>query len=289
MAVARCASVAERRCAVRGVGAERQVGPRRRRLGRLGRRRHVDAAGKVRCVGGHRQVGRDRVPLQVRRRVGKRQCDDEGRPDGIRDGVPTRDRQRGGGAERPHVDRRVVDVDPRARAGPAVADLRDAPRLVASWSVVVPRVGPPSSRPRRCHGVHARRVAAGRRASLRWFVGLSSDRVLRTHSALRHARRLPRVRRRVAPTRHRRDPRLGAGSFPPRRVEPGPVRRHQALRTLRPPTGRASRLGHARVQLRPSRGAQLPDRQRPVLAAGVPHRRIAGRRCGQHVVPRLLA
>ena len=55
-----------------------------------------------------------------------------------------------------------------------------------------------------------------------------------------------------------RDPRLGAGALPPRRVGAGPLRRHLALRARRPPAGRPPRLGHARVQLRAPRGAQLP-------------------------------
>ena len=50
-----------------------------------------------------------------------------------------------------------------------------------------------------------------------------------------------------------------------------------------------ARLGHARLQLRPDRGAQLPGRQRRLLAGGLPHRRAARRRGGVHAVPRLLA
>ena len=68
----------------------------------------------------------------------------------------------------------------------------------------------------------------------------------------------------------------------------GPLRRHRALRARRPPPGRAPRLGHARLQLRPPRGAQLPHRQRPLLAGGVPHRRPARRRRGLDALPRLL-
>ena len=40
----------------------------------------------------------------------------------------------------------------------------------------------------------------------------------------------------------------------------------RALRARRPAPGRASRLGHARLQLRPQRGAQLPARERALLA-----------------------
>ena len=66
------------------------------------------------------------------------------------------------------------------------------------------------------------------------------------------------------------------------------LRRHGALRARRPPPGRAPRLGHAGLQLRPQRGPQLPARQRPVLGGRVPHRRAAGRRRGLDAVPRLL-
>ena len=61
-----------------------------------------------------------------------------------------------------------------------------------------------------------------------------------------------------------------------------------ALRARRPAPGRAPRLGHLRLQLRPSRGPQLPRRQRALLARGVPHRRAARRRRGLDALPRLL-
>ena len=46
-----------------------------------------------------------------------------------------------------------------------------------------------------------------------------------------------------------------------------PLRRHRALRARGPAARRASRLGDARLQLRPGGGAQLPRRQRALLAA----------------------
>ena len=56
-----------------------------------------------------------------------------------------------------------------------------------------------------------------------------------------------------------------------------------------PAPRRAPRLGHARLQLRPQRGPQLPARQRPVLAARVPRRRHPRRRRRLDALPRLLA
>ncbi len=77
--------------------------------------------------------------------------------------------------------------------------------------------------------------------------------------------------------------------FPRDCLGAGPVRRHGAVRARRPAAGRAPRLGHAGVQLRPPRGAQLPGRQRDLLVRGVPHRRAAGGRGRLDAVPGLLA
>ena len=59
------------------------------------------------------------------------------------------------------------------------------------------------------------------------------------------------------------------GHFPEGRARPRAFRRHRALRARRSPPGRASRVGHARVQLRTQRGSQLPVQQRAVLAEGI--------------------
>ena len=75
---------------------------------------------------------------------------------------------------------------------------------------------------------------------------------------------------------YRRAPRLGARPLPQRRPRPGLLRRHPPLRALRPPAGRAPRLGHQDLQLRPARGPQLPAGQRPVLARSLPPRRPPG-------------
>ena len=63
----------------------------------------------------------------------------------------------------------------------------------------------------------------------------------------------------------------------------------RALRARRPAPRRAPGLGHARLQLRPQRGPQLPRRQRAVLAARVPRRRPPRRRRRLDALPRLLA
>ena len=101
--------------------------------------------------------------------------------------------------------------------------------------------------------------------------------------------RVARARRATAREGGRRARRLGSRALPPRRVRARPLRRHGPVRARRSQAGRASRLGDARVQLRSPRGAQLPDRERALLAARVPHRRHP-RRCGRiDAVPRLLA
>ena len=104
-----------------------------------------------------------------------------------------------------------------------------------------------------------------------------------------HPARLQVLRGSLSPGGHRRAARLGAGALSQGRARAGAVRRHGALRARRPATGRTPGLGHADLQLRPQRGAQLPARQRALLAAGVPPRRPARGRRGIDAVPRLLA
>ena len=62
--------------------------------------------------------------------------------------------------------------------------------------------------------LHPRRAAAGGRAPVRRVVGLPGHLVLRADRAVRHARRLPVLRRPPAPGRLRRDRRLGARALP---------------------------------------------------------------------------
>ena len=121
------------------------------------------------------------------------------------------------------------------------------------------------------------------------IVGLSGHGLLRADQPFRHAVGLQGVRRRLPPARHRRHPRLGAGPLSEGRARPRAVRRHGALRARGSAAGRASRLGHADLQLRPQRGPELPARQRALLAAGVPRRRPARGRRRLDAVSRLLA
>ena len=99
------------------------------------------------------------------------------------------------------------------------------------------------------------------------LVGLPGERVLRADRTLRHTGRPPLSHRRLPLRRHRRDHGLGAGAFSQGRFRPPAVRRHRALRARGSSPGRAPRVGHADLQLRPPRGAQLPRRQRALLAA----------------------
>ena len=79
------------------------------------------------------------------------------------------------------------------------------------------------------------------------------------------------------------------GHFPKDDLRAGALRRHRAVRARGSAPGRAPRLGHAHLQLRPARGAELPADERAVLARVVSHRRPA-RRCGRvDALPRLLA
>ena len=159
----------------------------------------------------------------------------------------------------------------------------DEPHAVVELS----RSGPSVGRVLQGDRLHARRVAAGERASAVGQLGIPDDRLLRGHQPLRHAPGFHVLRRRAAPERHRRDFGLGAGAFSPRRSRAAAVRRHGALRARRSAPRRAPRLGHAHLQLRPARGPQLPHLQRPVLDGQVPRRRHSRGRRGLDAVPRL--
>ena len=188
------------------------------------------------------------------------------------------------------LERRQHDPD-----RPADLDLRGPSRLLAPEHdggqplAHVPGAGRRARGVREGHGLHPHRADAGDGAPVQRLVGLPGHGLLRPDAALGLAGRVPRVRRPPAPGRARRDPRLGAGALPARRLRARAVRRHRALRARRPAPRLPSRLGHAGLQLRPQRGAQLPPRERPVLAARVPRGRDPGRRRRLDALPRLLA
>ena len=96
--------------------------------------------------------------------------------------------------------------------------------------------------------------------------GYQTTGLLRADAPLRRPRGLHGARRPAAPGGHRRDPRLGAVALPERRARPRLLRRHAPVRARRSAPGLPSRLGQRDLQLRPQRGAQLPDLERLVLA-----------------------
>ncbi len=274
---------------VLGVGARCTGCAGGRRLLPVGRHRVSDAvAGRERGVGAVRAGDRRGRAVQVRDHPAGRLAHAARGPDG-----PPHRGPAGHGVRRAHlapcVGRRRVAGPARraARARGTDVGVRGAPAVLAARPVL-PRTGRAAARLREGSRFHACGADAGRRASLRRFLGLPGHLLLRTHRAPGHARRLQTPGGLPAPGRHRRDHGLGAGAFPARRLGAGGVRRASAVRALRSGAGRASRLGHPGVRLRPPRGAQLPGRQRRVLVRGVPHRRAARGRGGLHALPGLL-
>ena len=154
-----------------------------------------------------------------------------------------------------------------------------------SYREMAPRL----DRVRAADRVHARRVAPDHGAPVLRVVGLPDHGLLRADVAVRHTDRLHGVRRRAPRCGHRRHPRLGPVALPERRARARVLRRHASVRARRSPPGLPSGLEDARVQLRPQRGAVVPDEQRMLLARPLPRRRPAGRRRRVDVVPRLLA
>jgi len=57
----------------------------------------------------------------------------------------------------------------------------------------------------------------------------------------------------------------------PRTITPWPASTAPPCTSTRPAPGRACRLGHAHLQLRPPRGPEFPHRQRPLLVRSLPH------------------
>ena len=187
----------------------------------------------------------------------------------------------------------VAAAPARQRAGRADQHLRGAPGLVAAQGrrrqplAELGRTGRRAGALRRVDGLHAPGTAAGHRVPLRRLLGLPDAGPVRADRALRRAGRLRALRRARACRRPGRAARLGAGALPHRRARPGALRRHAAVRIRRPARRLPQRLEHADLQLRPHRGAELPGRQRAVLAGALRRRRPARRRGGLDAVPRL--
>ena len=125
----------------------------------------------------------------------------------------------------------------------------------------------PARRPRPRPRLHPRRAAAGHGAPVLRVVGLPDDRLLRPDRPLRHADRPDGDGRPPPPARRRRDPRLGAVALPDGRPRPRPLRRHPPLRARRPAPGLPPRLDVGDLQLRPARGALVPDLERDVAGS----------------------
>ncbi len=174
---------------------------------------------------------------------------------------------------------------PRARG--AALGLRGAPAFLAAGTDL-PAARRAAPRVRTRSGLHPRGADAGLRAPLRRLLGLPGHRLLRPDVPDGLAGRLPLPHRRAARGRDRRHRGLGARALPARRLGSRRVRRPSAVRALGSAAGRTPGLGHARIRLRPHRGAQLPRLQRHLLVRGVPHRRPAGRRGRLDALPRLL-
>ncbi len=273
-----------------GVGAERPGGPGHRGLLVLGLRRLPDALARVhRRVGAVPARGGHRHALQVRHHPPGRQPHPARRPDGPLGGGPPGERL-GGHLLPVRVAGRGVDGRARCPSpapGPLLG-VRVAPGVLAAGALV-PAARRAAPRVRQGAGLHARGADAGRRASVRRFVGLPGHRLLRADLADGHPGRLPLPGGRAAPGRDRGDRRLGARALPARRLGPRGVRRAAAVRAPRPAAGRSPGLGDAGVRLRAQGGPQLPRRQRRVLVRGVPRGRPARGRGGLDALPRLFA
>ena len=263
-----------RRLHVRRLGAERARRLGRRRLQRLGRprARRCDRSGRAGC-------GRRSSRASARARSTSSRCT---RGSARRSRRPIRSRWRPSCRRRPasvtsHFGRYTL-ARHRLDGSRAASDARSLDRPMSiyevhagSWrrnpleggrSLHLARARRRAGALRQGDGLHARRADAGDGASVRRIVGLSGHGLLRADAAgYGIARRFPGVRRRV--------PLCTAsacildwvpGHFPKdahglARFDGTALYEHED-----PRQGEHTRLGHADLQLRPARGAQLPAR-----------------------------
>ena len=273
--------------ALRGLGAERPGRPGHRRLQRLGRAdghpmRSLGATGVWELL---RARGRGRAPATSSGSSAATACGGR-RPTRWRS--PPRSRRDRLGRVRAREYEWGDDewMAAARRSSPytrADEHLRGAPGLVAAGADLpgAGRRSSSSTSPRL--GLHPRRVPAGGRAPVRRLVGLPGHRLLRADLAVRR----PRTSFRYLVDRLHQ---AGIGvildwvpaHFPKddwalARFDGTPLYEHAG-----PAARRAPGLGHLHLRLRPPRGAQLPRRQRPVLAA----RSSTSTGCGSTPSPR---
>ena len=153
----------------------------------------------------------------------------------------------------------------------------------------LPGIGRPARLLCERHELHAYRVDAPLRASLRRLMGLSGHRLLRGDEPLRGTGGLHVFRGQGARGGHSDYHGLGARSFLQGRPRLANVRREESLRVGQRAARGKQRLGHYEFRLWTHRSAELPDFQRALLDGGIPYRRPAHRRGGEYALSELRA